>query len=103
MIGADSQSLSSAPRTDQGKIERGVGYVEHNALAGRSFASFEDLQRHLARWMVGVADERIHGTTKEKPSVRFERDERQALRPCRHALWPYHLPLDTSHQCRLLC
>ncbi len=65
----------------KGKIERGVGYVKHNALAGRSFASFEDLQRHLARWMVGVADERIHGTTKEKPSVRFERDERQALRP----------------------
>jgi len=65
----------------KGKIERGVGYVKHNALAGRSFDSFEDLQRHLARWMVEVADERIHGTTKEKPMVRFERDERQALRP----------------------
>ena len=61
----------------KGKIERGVGYVKHNALAGRSFASFEVLQRHLARWMVEVADERIHGTTKEKPSVRFERDERR--------------------------
>ena len=65
----------------KGKIERGVGYVKHNALAGRLFASFEVLQRHLARWMVEVADERIHGTTKEKPSVRFERDERQTLRP----------------------
>jgi transposase len=65
----------------KGKIERGVGYVKHNALAGRSFASFDDLQRHLARWMIEVADERIHGTTKEKPSVRFERDERQVLRP----------------------
>ena len=75
----------------KGKIERGIGYVKHNALAGRLFASFEVLQRHLARWMVEVADERIHGTTKEKPSVRFERDERQTLRPCRHALWPYAL------------
>ena len=65
----------------KGKIERGVGYVKHNALAGRSFASFEVLQRHLAWWMVEVADERIHGTTKEKPSSRFERDERQSLRP----------------------
>jgi hypothetical protein len=27
------------------------------------------------------ADARIHGTTHESPSVRFERDERQALRP----------------------
>jgi transposase len=65
----------------KGKIERGVGYVKHNALAGRSFASFEELRRHLARWMVEVADRRIHGTTKEQPSVRFDRDERQALRP----------------------
>ncbi len=64
----------------KGKIERGVGYVKHNALAGRSFASFEELQRHLSRWMVEVADRRIHGTTKEQPAVRFDRDEREALR-----------------------
>jgi transposase len=65
----------------KGKIERGVGYVKHNALAGRLFASFDHLQRHLARWMVEFADQRIHGTTREKPMVRFARDERQALRP----------------------
>jgi len=65
----------------KGKIERGVGYVKHNALAGRTFASFDALQQHLADWIVAVADQRIHGTTYEKPSVRFERDERQALRP----------------------
>jgi transposase len=65
----------------KGKIERGVGYVKHNALAGRSFASFEELQRHLARWVLEVADRRIHGTTREQPAVRFDRDERQALRP----------------------
>jgi transposase len=64
----------------KGKIERGVGYVKHNALAGRSFASFEEMQRHLAKWMVEVADRRIHGTTRERPAIRFERDERQALR-----------------------
>lgn len=65
----------------KGKVERGVGYVKHNALAGRSFGSFEELQRHLARWMVAVADQRVHGTTRERPAVRFERDERRALRP----------------------
>jgi transposase len=65
----------------KGKIERGVGYVKHNALAGRPFAAFEALQTHLARWFVAVADQRIHGTTNEQPIVRFERDERQALRP----------------------
>jgi transposase len=65
----------------KGKIERGVGYVKHNALAGRPFTSFQELERHLAKWMVEVADRRIHGTTRERPAVRFERDERQVLRP----------------------
>jgi transposase len=65
----------------KGKIERMVGYVKHNALAGRSFDSFADMERHLATWQVEVADRRIHGTTRERPAVRFERDERAALRP----------------------
>jgi transposase len=65
----------------KGKIERGVGYVKHNALAGRSFVSFADLGRHLATWQLEVADQRIHGTTRERPAVRFERDERVVLRP----------------------
>jgi transposase len=65
----------------KGKIERGVGYVKHNALAGRSFSAFAALQRHLAKWVVEVADLRIHGTTKEQPIIRFDRDERAALRP----------------------
>jgi hypothetical protein len=65
----------------KGKIERGVGYVKHNALAGRAFASFGALRRHLTWWTAEVADQRIHGTTGEQPIVRFERDERPALRP----------------------
>ena len=66
---------------DKGKDERGVGYVKHNAIAGRSFASWAALEAHLAWWMREVADVRIHGTTGEAPVVRFERDEAAALRP----------------------
>jgi transposase len=65
----------------KGKIERVVGYIKHNALAGRSFPSFEALRRHLLRWAVEVADRRIHRTTRERPADRFERAERAALRP----------------------
>ena len=64
----------------KGKTERGVGYVKHNALAGRSFASWGALEAHLATWMGEVADVRVHGTTGETPIARFEREERQALR-----------------------
>ena len=65
----------------KGKDERGVGYVKRNAIAGHRFASLDDLQAHLARWMREVADVRVHGTIGEAPVVRFERDERSALRP----------------------
>jgi hypothetical protein len=65
----------------KGKDERGVGYVKRNAIAGHRFASLEELQAHLARWMREVADVRVHGTTGEPPMDRFERDERAALRP----------------------
>jgi transposase len=64
----------------KGKTESGVKYVKRNGLAEREFASFADLEAHLVAWMV-EADQRIHGTTHEPPIVRFERDERRALRP----------------------
>lgn len=64
----------------KGKTESGVGYVKRNAIAGLSFTSFAALEAHLARWMI-QADERIHGTTHERPIERFERDEGAALRP----------------------
>jgi transposase len=65
----------------KGKDERGVGYVKRNAIAGHTFASLDALQAHLDRWVREVADVRVHGTTGEPPIERFERDERQTLRP----------------------
>jgi transposase len=65
----------------KGKDERGVGYVKRNAIAGRSFETWSALEAHLAAWTRDVADVRVHGTTGEAPSARFERDEAAALRP----------------------
>jgi transposase len=65
----------------KGKDERGVGYVKGNAIAGRRFESFEHLRSHLAQWTREIADVRIHGTTREAPRIRFERDEAHALFP----------------------
>jgi transposase len=55
----------------KGKVESGVKYVKRNALAGRRFASWEDLNAWLERWCAEVADLRIHGTTHERPIDRF--------------------------------
>jgi transposase len=64
----------------KGKTESGVKYVKRNAIAGRRFESFAALEAYLNEWMM-LADQRVHGTTLEVPAERFERDERQALRP----------------------
>jgi hypothetical protein len=65
----------------KGKTESGVGYVKKNAVAGRSFASWEALEAHLAAWERAVANARVHGTTGEAPTVRFAREEMAALAP----------------------
>jgi Mu transposase-like protein len=65
----------------KGKDERGVGYVKSNAIAGRRFASWSELEAHLEAWTREVADVRVHGTTGEAPIERFTRDEATALRP----------------------
>lgn len=78
----DVEARACAPyraRT-KGKTEAGVKYTKPNGLADQTFDSFAALETHLAAWMV-TADERIHGTTQEAPIGRFDRDERQALRP----------------------
>lgn len=65
----------------KGKTERGVGYVKRNAIAGRSFETWEAFEAHLAWWEREVANVRVHGTTGEAPMVRFTRDEAHRLKP----------------------
>jgi transposase len=80
------------PRTPQhkGKVEQGgVHYVKRNALAGRSFRDRAEGNKHVGRWVMEVAGQRDHGTTHEKPLVRFEEVERRALQelpPVRYEL-----------------
>ncbi|MBF6571141.1 MAG: transposase [Candidatus Binataceae bacterium] len=59
----------------KGKVESGVKYVKRNALAGRRFSSWEELNGWLGRWSAEVADLRIHGTTHERPIERFAREQ----------------------------
>lgn len=65
----------------KGKTENGVGYIKKNGIAGRSFATWEAFEAHLAQWEREVANEREHGTTEEAPMLRFQRDEAHRLKP----------------------
>jgi transposase len=75
--------LPTRPRMPRhkGKIERLVGYVQDNALKGRTFPSLADQNRHLVEWERTVADTRIHGTTQKQVRKCFEEVERPALLP----------------------
>jgi len=63
----------------KGKDERGVGYVKHSGIAGHAFASWAALEAHLVWWTREITDQRIHGTTGERPMERFRRQEAAAL------------------------
>lgn len=63
----------------KGKVERGIGYVQENALRGRKFNTLEEQNRFLLHWEATVADTRLHGTTRKQVGKHFEEVERAAL------------------------
>jgi transposase len=65
----------------KGRVERPVRYLRDSFSYGRDFANDEDLNQQAERWLGCTANVRIHGSTKERPIDRFERDERAALQP----------------------
>jgi transposase len=79
---------SYTPR-HKGKVERGVGYVQDNALKGRTFTSLQEQNRHLEHWEATVADTRIHGTTRQQVCKVFEEVERAALLPLPAGRFPF--------------
>jgi transposase len=67
----------------KGRVEASIKFIRHSFFYGRSFSSLEDLRAQAARWRDQVANERIHATTRERPSQRLliERLRLRALPP----------------------
>lgn len=65
----------------RGKVERPIRYVRQSFLYGRAFAGDADLNARALAWLDQVANVRVHGTTRDVPRERFERDERVVLSP----------------------
>ena len=75
--------------TYKGKVERGVGYVQDNALKGRTFQSLEAENLFLLEWEQTVADTRLHGTTRHQVGKLFHDLERRALLPLPLERFPF--------------
>ena len=67
-------------------MERSISYIRESFFYGREFVSVDDLNARVLGWLDGEANVRIHGTLKERPADRFQR-ERSHLTPL--TPWPY--------------
>jgi len=72
----------------KGKIEAGVKFAQNNALKGRSFPGLAEQNLFLTEWESGVADTRIHGTTRQQVGKVFQEVERPKLSPLPAGLFP---------------
>lgn len=82
--------LPTRPYTPQhkGKVESDIGYLKSSALQGREFVSLAAQNQHLKAWEAGVADKRIHGTTRRQVQAHFVEHEQASLRPLPPDLFP---------------
>jgi len=65
----------------KGVVEAGVKYVKANFFPLREFRGLGDANRQLQGWVMGTAGNRNHGTTREKPLMRFTDTEKHVLKP----------------------
>lgn len=59
---------------EKGRVERGVGYVKKNFLAGLDIPDFAAIHPAARNWLDAVANVRIHGETHQKPVELFEKE-----------------------------
>lgn len=64
----------------KGKVERPFRYIREDFFLARSFRNLADLNDQLRRWLDGVANPRLHATTRRVVSEAFA-EERLHLRP----------------------
>lgn len=80
---------------EKGRVENGVGYVKKNFLAGLELPDFRALNPAARQWIDAVANVRLHGETKAKPTELWPQ-ERPHLRP----LPPHPFDIATVSQVR---
>lgn len=65
--------------TGKPHVERQVQYVRENFFRGETWIDVAHVQREAIRWCTEKAGTRIHGTTRERPLVRFEAEKAALL------------------------
>jgi transposase len=86
----------------KGRVEKAVGYVKHNFLAGLEPASLEALNAAARLWLDQVANVRVHGETHQVPQQVFaeEQPHLRALTARTYDLGTLH-SVTVSSRCRV--
>lgn len=72
-------ACNGAQPQEKGKVEKGaIHYIRHNFWPLRTFRDLTDLQAQANQWRDQVANVRVHTTTGQQPTQRFNP---QAMRP----------------------
>lgn len=75
------------PQT-KGKVENTIGYLRKNFLCGREATSLLDLRSQLRTWVWQVANQRIHGTTRQHVFAAWNEEKRLLLPVAGRAAYP---------------
>ncbi len=65
----------------KGRVESNVKYIKNAFVPLRDFRGMGDANRQLKQWLMAVAGNRIHGTTRTQPLKRFTETEQHLLKP----------------------
>jgi transposase len=87
----------------KGLVERANGYLETSFLPGRSFEDIDDFNRQLGVWLKR-ANQRIHGTTRVRPSeaILEDRGAMMAFPPVLpDPSWRFSIRLPRDHYVRV--
>jgi transposase len=82
----------------KGKVERPISYVRRNFVYGREFVGDADLDARLEQWLEHTANVRIHGTTKERPVVRFGEEGSHLLPLAERSYRSLVLPIERKQE-----
>jgi transposase len=78
--GFEIVACNVARGNEKGRVERGVGYVKHNFLAGQDLPAFAALNPAVQLWLESVANVRLHRETRRRPAELWA-EERAHLQP----------------------
>src|SRR3546814_18366290 len=84
----------------KGKVERPFRYIREDFFLARSFCNLDDLNEQLRRWLDGVANPRVHATTRRVVNEAFA-EEKPHLLPLPLAPFRAVLRLERSEERRV--